>query len=210
MLFNYIGKHITINQVVQNFYHVSNSENKYAVLHIESLKTAQDLTNGAIEEEKPIIAKTVKTNFYTNFISHSLHYDKSDVLCSKVALFILPVAIILSVASFFLNKNIYITLTVITGVLAMATTIIGGLIVAFPLHDTSKVLRHFSDASPCVDSIEKFKDTNCIMLDAYDLFPSDTIILHGIKTFHGNRIDEAIVDAASVVCASKVFYLMYL
>ena len=39
------------------------------------------------------------------------------------------------------------------------------------------------------------------MLDVASLFPNDSVTLHGIKTFQQGRIDEAIVDAASLVCS---------
>ena len=39
------------------------------------------------------------------------------------------------------------------------------------------------------------------MLSARSLFPQDTVVLHGIKTFGGARIDDAILSAASVACA---------
>ena len=37
------------------------------------------------------------------------------------------------------------------------------------------------------------------MLDAKDLFPKGTVILNGIKTFGGQRIDEAILDATALM-----------
>ncbi|MEG2428963.1 MAG: hypothetical protein RSA99_01125 [Oscillospiraceae bacterium] len=57
--------------------------------------------------------------------------------------------------------------------------------------------------TPCVGAIDDMLDVNSTLIEAYDLFPADSIILHGIKTFSGKRIDDAILDAASVVCQSK-------
>lgn len=41
-----------------------------------------------------------------------------------------------------------------------------------------------------------------MVLDALDLFPAESVLLHGIKTFSGARIDEAILDAAAVSSAA--------
>ncbi len=41
-----------------------------------------------------------------------------------------------------------------------------------------------------------------VITEARELFPTDQVKLHGIKTFSGTRIDEAITDAASVAIAS--------
>jgi hypothetical protein len=45
---------------------------------------------------------------------------------------------------------------------------------------------------------EEFGHVDALAVDALDLFPSESVLLHGIKTFAGTRIDEAILDAASV------------
>ena len=55
-----------------------------------------------------------------------------------------------------------------------------------------------------------FSKTDAIAVDASDLYPADNVVLRSIKTFKGQRIDEAILKAAAVVCSiggpiSKVF-----
>ncbi len=46
--------------------------------------------------------------------------------------------------------------------------------------------------------VETFGTAHALALDAMDLFPEYSVLLHGIKTFSGTRIDDAILDAASV------------
>ena len=38
---------------------------------------------------------------------------------------------------------------------------------------------------------------------SYTHLPAQSVVLHGIKTFQGKRVDDAILDAASVVCATN-------
>lgn len=47
-------------------------------------------------------------------------------------------------------------------------------------------------------AVETYGAMHAVALDAMDLFPESSVLLHGIKTFSGTRIDEAILDAASV------------
>src|SRR5699024_10929090 len=51
-------------------------------------------------------------------------------------------------------------------------------------------------------AVEKFSSVNAVMLDAKDLYPKGTVILGGIKTFGNQRIDEAILEATSLMCAA--------
>lgn len=202
LLFNHISKLKMVNQTIDNFNYITSGKDIYGVSFIHSYKVSSDMTKGVVDDE-PILAKSVKAKFFKNFLSHSFQPDRSDYICTKLTVAVLPIALLLSALAFLFHRDLYISMTVLSGVLVMATTLIGSMIVAFPLHDTSDITKHFSEMSPCVDAIEEFSETNSMLIDAHDIFPSDTVILHGIKTFSGKRIDDAIVDAASVVCESK-------
>jgi cation transport ATPase len=47
-------------------------------------------------------------------------------------------------------------------------------------------------------AVEELGTVHALALDAMDIFPEYSVLLHGIKTFSGTRIDDAILDAASV------------
>ncbi len=49
------------------------------------------------------------------------------------------------------------------------------------------------------EAVDKFADTNAIMIEADDLFPKGTVELKGIKTFGEQRIDKVLLDAASLM-----------
>ena len=51
------------------------------------------------------------------------------------------------------------------------------------------------------DAVEELHDTDGVLLRGSDLFPSGSITLHGIRTFEKKPIDEAILNAASVLCS---------
>lgn len=48
------------------------------------------------------------------------------------------------------------------------------------------------------NAVKEFGHLHAVVVDAADLFPSESVLLHGIKTFSGARIDEAILDAAAI------------
>ena len=53
------------------------------------------------------------------------------------------------------------------------------------------------------ESVKQFCDTNAIIVDANDLYPSGTVTMSGIKTFSGSKVDDAIRGAAAVMFAVK-------
>lgn len=204
LLFNAISKNIAVSQALRNFEYIASPEgdNKHGVAMVRNYRVASDMTKGVVEDE-PLLVKNVKTSFFKNFLTHSFQNDRSDEICYKVALSVLPIGLALAMLAYLFYKDVYVSVTVISGIMAMATTFIGPILVMFPLHDTSDITRHFGDMAPCVDAIEKFSAANSILIDAHDLFPAEAVKLQGIKTFSGKRIDDAIVDAASIVTQSN-------
>ena len=47
-------------------------------------------------------------------------------------------------------------------------------------------------------AIRHFGDPDGLVVDVADLYPDESMLLHGIKTFSGAHIDDAILDAASL------------
>lgn len=52
------------------------------------------------------------------------------------------------------------------------------------------------------EAVREFGSLHAVAVDAQDLFPSESVLLHGIKTFSGARIDEALLEAAAVSIAA--------
>ncbi|MEG2915325.1 MAG: hypothetical protein RR839_02685, partial [Oscillospiraceae bacterium] len=81
----------------------------------------------------------------------------------------------------------------------LTTTIIGNK----PLNIISKKLAKDGAVISGYQALEEFDDVTTITVDANELFTGGTVILHGIKSFSESRIEEAIIDAASVSCKAS-------
>ncbi len=199
---NFLGKHLSIKKIIKNFEFISNDEEKYALTQVADIKTARAMTKGVVEGQA-VLVKNVKVDFFENFLANSFKADLSDIVAGKIAIFALPTAIVMALIAYLFTRDIYIAITLLSGTMLMLTGIISAIIVAFPLHDTADIVNHFSGMMPEYSAITAYQDTDAILVDANDLFPEDTVVLHGIKTFQGKRIDDAIIDAASVVCSAN-------
>ncbi|MEG0692022.1 MAG: hypothetical protein RR444_02965 [Oscillospiraceae bacterium] len=202
LFINFLGKSLSIQKIIKNFEFISNEDEKYALTQVSDLKTAYDMTKGVVEGE-PVLVKNIKVDFFQNFLANSFKSDLSDVIANRMALFSIPIILILAAFTYVLTKDIYLVISVASGTMLMLTGMIGALIVALPLHDTADVVSHFSGMMPEYTAIDTYKDTDAILVDANDLFPANAVVLHGIKTFQGKRIDDAIIDAASVLCSAN-------
>ena len=53
------------------------------------------------------------------------------------------------------------------------------------------------------ETAEELAAVGAVLLDEKDIFPGESVQLHGMKVFAEKRIDEAILDAASVILSCK-------
>lgn len=202
LFFNSLSNLIMVGKANRNLNYILENDELYTVSLVENDEVCTEMTKGVVDGEV-FLAKNVKTNLFTNFIENSFKSNRADDFCSKTCVLVFPLSLIIGIGVYLLSKNIYVALSVFSCIMTVTTTFIGGLLVAFPLKDTSKIIEHFAKMSPCSDSIIQLEDTNSVLLDAYDIFPKGTVKLQGIKTFSGKRIDNAILDAASVLCECK-------
>ncbi len=102
----------------------------------------------------------------------------------------------------------YLLINGFTAWIFAATLLCGMLIVSMPvlmvlslfttLFAADKKVREHRAAIADYQAAETYGDSHAVALDAMELFPENSVLLHGIKTFSGTRVDEAILDAASV------------
>ena len=48
-------------------------------------------------------------------------------------------------------------------------------------------------------SVDDFFDTNALLVEANDLFPKGSVQIEGMKVFSGAKVDDVLLDAASLV-----------
>ena len=199
---NTIGKLFLITRINHNFRSISLNENLKACKILEDEGLSTKLTENMFNVPS-VVSTIVKTDFATNFLENSYSEDPTD----RFNLFLAPIGFIFSLfAAIFcgiLSKDIGNGFTVFAASCCIFSPLSNQLVVNLPLWKAMRRLRKKNAIITGYDTINEFSGTNALVVDSAQLFPMNTLTLHGIKTFGGYRIDEAIIDAASVVCASK-------
>jgi len=90
----------------------------------------------------------------------------------------------------------------ITAILCVSATLSSTFIENIPLGKLTRKLAPQGGMVSGNKAVEDFCDTKGLVLREQDLFPEGFVHLHGIKAYSHGRIDEAILDAASVICAT--------
>ena len=203
LMFNTAGKMLIVTRTQRSFRFVSGSSEKYALFTVEDEEKAQNFTRGALRDF-PRLASMRKTEFLTDFLKTAYASDSTDKFCCLFTPIVIVAALIVAVLAGFTANNdfgsssIYIGLAAFVGCVSMCSAFSMMLVVNMPMSKAAKKNAEFHGAVIGYDCIEEFADTNSILVDATQLFPQGSVNLSAIKVFSDTRIDEAIVEAASL------------
>ena len=203
LMFNTIGKLFIVTRTQKSFRFVSESGDKYAVFPIADEETAQNFTRGALSDFPKLVSMR-KTEFLSEFLKTSYASDSTDHFCRIFTPIVLVAAVVIGIIAGILGRtehgasSVYIGISVFVGVTAICTGFSMMLIVNLPMLRSAKKNAETQGVILGFDCIDEFSETNSILVDAEQLFPQGSVKLSAIKVFSDTRIDEAIVEAASL------------
>ncbi len=195
---NNLGKLFMVLRVKDNFRFVSSKSQKYAAKIYNNESIANQMMSGTVSDNN-IIAYQHKTDFPSNFLKISYAPDPSEDLSSKLAP-ITTIAAILIAIMYGIVKGSFAdmlnTLALITAVSVPVSTLLA---VNLPVRKLCKTLLSFGSMLSGYPSIKQFCDSTAIMIDANELFPTDSIELEGIKTFEEYNADESLLCGIAIL-----------
>lgn len=201
LFLNTAGKFSLIKRIRHNFRFVASPDPKYAVQYFDDHNTALQMAKGCVADT-PAIAYQNKTDFLKHFLSLSYENDPSDQSSHIIAPLGAILSLVLCIVYYVLNQDVIGAITVFAAATCISVPMMNMLSVNFPLARLSKLATRVGAMVVGYPAVEHFSTANAVILDAKDLFPKGTVILNGIKTFGGQRIDDAIVDATALMCAT--------
>ncbi len=176
------------------------SGEKLAAKRIESNVIAEEIGRPAVAIGIPRVGYFRRTEQAENYIADSRTYDPA----AGFLRWYLPIVAGVS----FVSAVVYLILNGFTAGVTALSLFCGMFVIALPvpllftlyaaLSAVSRKSREQGTAIAGYRAVETFGNVHAVALDAMELFPESSVQLHGIKTFSGTRIDEAILDAASV------------
>jgi len=200
LFLNTAGKFSMARRIFSNFRCLCTKGCKYAVHLYDDYNMALRLAGDCVLGE-PHIAYQTESSFLRHFLKISYMTDPADHLSQLMA----PAGFLLSLAlctasAFLTDTGIVASLTVFAVSCCICVPFTNMLCVNLPISRLCSIARRSGSMVAGWPAIDQFSKTNAVMLDIQDLFPRGTVILNGIRTFAGQRIDEAILDATALMC----------
>lgn len=201
LLFANVGNALSAKRIKENFKVLTVGNPKNALLPVHNKDLARELT-GQIDGI-PRFCTTVKARFFTRFMDLSFKNDVTEGIARVITPIIFIGGIAVAAISYFFSNSIFESLIGLSAIYIMSAPFASTLAGAIPVYRSCKALNKENSMLAGGNSAESFAETDSVLLDIEDIFPAGSIVLHGIKTFARGRIDEAILDAASVICNTK-------
>ena len=198
LFLNTLGKLSMVKRITKNFRFVASPDKKMAVHLLGDHNMALQMTRGYVEDS-PAIAYQTKTGFLKNFLRISYLPDACEQSSQVIAPIGIVSSLLLCVAALLLSGDAMAALTAFTASCCICTPMLNQLCVNLPLAQASRLAGRHGAMISGYQALDKFSDTNAILLDAKELFPKNCVVLSGIKTFGDQHIDDAILDAAALL-----------
>ena len=201
LFFNTVGKLLSAARIKNNFEVLTTGKGKSSLLPVRNRELARELTGQ--RDETPRFCTSAKAKFFTRFLELSYRDDATESIARIVAPIVFLCSILVGVIAFLLTGRVSDAITGFAAILCVAAPFSATIAGALPVFRSCRALNEEGSMMAGGYTAETFAETDSVLLDIEQLFPEGSIVLHGIKTFAQGRIDEAILDAASVICSTR-------
>lgn len=204
LLINAVGKLLIIRRAARNFKFVSKNFDRHGVVYVTDEERSERLTRGTLGDF-PILAATRKTDFLTDFLRYTYSSDMADAYCHRAAPLCMAASVIVACILTYITKGslgsadaAVFGFSIFSMIICSSSCIAMPFVVNIPLEKIAASVFPDKGIMLGYQSVDDFYDTNSILVDADSLFPDGTVKLSGIKVFSNTKIDEALLEAASL------------
>lgn len=204
LLFNSIGKLMMVSRIKNGFEIVSDENiEKYSCEVIEDSKLTYDLTK-ELDVSAPLVCVSRPANFLSDFLKNSYSEDLGDSQARTIAPIVAIGSLAVGIVSFVLNGDLFVAVSSACAAMALATPLTSTICCNLPLIRASRKAHKSGGVISGMAALDSVGEANCIYFDCADLFTKETIFLHHFETFGDFKIDDCIVDAASITKSANI------
>lgn len=202
LFLNLAGKHRRMIRIIHNFEFLTEAGDKYTVEDIVNEVDAAIISRNLLAGE-PLLKYSVKTDFPTSFMEISCADEPADKISKVMGPIMIGLNLVLFAVLGILEHNWNYAFNVLVAGIIITCPIITLLATNLALSGVSKSLAK-NGAMVCgFEGAHIIHNSNALVMEASDLFGARSCDLHGIKTFNGTKIDDAILQTAAVIIKTK-------
>lgn len=195
--FNAMGKLINANTIMRNLDLAQVPEGINAGYIIKDAEDVKRLAR-TLDEKNPQILVSRRTGYISNFISGGFSVHKSERNSRILSICSAVVVAVCFALCLIRGGNVTSAVFAAAGASVFMLPLSHSMISSVPGALMQKALNQVGALVNGWQGIYQLSDATHVSFDAKHLFPKGCIVLHGIKTFEKERLDLAILYAASI------------
>ena len=189
--------------VKRNFAFVSYPGDKYAAAVVEEEDALQEIGRRAVSDGDATVAYFRRTGFLTNYLANAYDDDAGDDWSRWMTPAAFGLSVLLSLLALMSDHvtGLMEWMSVFTAMVCLSLPV-ATLAVQLPLVSCCRRMLSQGGFLAGWKAVRHFGQPDALAVDIADLYPDESMRLHGIKTFTGTHVDEAILAAASLAIRS--------
>lgn len=195
------GKALQADSIAKNFLFCTQEAPLYTVQKIPDEEDAYEIGRGLLLGD-PDVRFSSRIAFPARFRALSEHLEPADRLSAKLVPAVMLLSIAIGIAVSVIHKNVVYGVSALTALFCIAIPAALSLGAALPLFRANRSLNAGGAMVSGYAAAEDCGETNAVVFDSSDIFKHGGCNIHGFKSFHGMRMDEAILDAAALVISA--------
>lgn len=200
MIFSGVAKILQLRRVRKGFEFVSYKGDKYAATPVTDEKLLQELSQRiSMDGHQAQIACFRSTGFLSDYLHNSAEEDAGDDWSRILMPVFFAASLVSSLLLLALGRltDFWSWMHVFVFMLSLSTGATG-LAIQLCLGSCSRYTLSRGGFLSGWNAVRAFGQLDGVTVDAAELYPDESMLLHGIKTFSGTHIDVAILDAAAL------------
>ncbi len=200
MVLNAAGQLVKIARIRENFSFVSYPGEKYSAALIEDEKAALEIGRRVTVEDTADVAYFRRSAFLSSYLNNAYEEDGGDCGAKFGVPITLGLSLVLSLALLAAGRfdgGFWQWLSAFVFMLCLSSFSVL-LSMQLPMKKACRRMLRKGGFLVGWRAVDTFGRPDALVVDVADLYPDESMLLHGIKTFSGMHIDAAILDAASL------------
>jgi hypothetical protein len=195
---NALGKWLQMDVICKNFALITSGEDHAAAFLMPQEQLVKRLCSGLAEQE-PHLLISRPTALVRGFLRQSFSVRLNDAMAQNLSYVLAGSALVCAVICGVKSGSVLAAFSGFAAAACLGAPLGSTLVYAVPSLLLQKNAAKDGAMIPGPSAVETLGKTNTVLLNAADLFPVGSVLLHGIKTFEKERIDIAILYAASLL-----------
>lgn len=202
LFLNHCGKCVRAQRMIRSFGALTGAGGTHTVESITNEQDALEIGRSLVVGQ-PEIQYSQRSKFPSHFMEIANLEEPADTLAARVTYIAMGACVLLGAIVFAVKKDWLSAVTAFTAACCISipagnllTSNLPLLRAADDLEGKGALLNGYAGVAHC-------SEAGAVVIEAAELFPQGSCCLHGIKTFGGMRVDEAILYTAAVVIGAN-------